>query len=89
VLGVFGVPGIDVGLLAGVQGALACGEPVEEGGGLGDLIAGELPTGRGDRFVRGAGPESGQDLPGGEALDELAMVGVGDRVEVGDEPALE
>jgi hypothetical protein len=37
----------------------------------------------------GAGTESGQDVPGGEALDELGSVGVGDRVEMGDEPALE
>jgi hypothetical protein len=36
-----------------------------------------------------AGTESGQDVPGGEALDELGSVGVGDRVEMGDEPALE
>jgi hypothetical protein len=35
------------------------------------------------------GPESGQDFPGSEALDELAVVGVGDGVEVGDEPAFE
>ncbi|MBV9163146.1 MAG: hypothetical protein JO281_16675, partial [Pseudonocardiales bacterium] len=77
VFGVLGVPGVDVGLLAGVQGVLVCGESVEEGGGWGDLIVGELSTGGGDRCVRGAGPESGQDFAGGEALDELGAVGVG------------
>jgi hypothetical protein len=53
------------------------------------VISLRYSTGGGDRFVRGAGPESGQDLPGGEALDELGALRVGDRVEVGDEPALE
>lgn len=40
-------------------------------------------------LIRGAGPKSGQDFPGGKPLDELGAVGVDDRVEVGDELALE
>ena len=56
---------------------------------MGDLLAGELSAGRGDRLALGAGAKSGQDFPGGEALDELAVVGVVDRVEVGDKPPLE
>jgi hypothetical protein len=86
---VFGVPGVDVGLLAGSQGVLVLREPVEEQRGLGDLFTGVSSAGRGDRFVRGAGSKSGQDVPGGEPLDELTVMGVGDGVEVGDEPAFE
>jgi hypothetical protein len=71
------------------QGVLALREPVEEGCGLGDLFTGVSSTGRGDRLIRDAGPKSGQDFPDGKPLDELAVVGVGDGVEVGDEPAFE
>lgn len=88
-LAVFGVPGVDVGLVARSQAALALCEPVEEGCGLGDSLTGVSPAGRGDRLIRGAGPKSGQDFPDGKPLDELAVVGVGDGVEVGDEPAFE
>lgn len=57
---VFGVPGVDVGLVAGSQGALALREPVEEHGGLFDLLTGESPAGGGDWCVRGAGPSLGR-----------------------------
>jgi hypothetical protein len=46
VLGVFGMPGIDVGLVAGAQAALPLREPVEEQRGLFDLVVGELAAGR-------------------------------------------
>ena len=64
-------------------------EPVEEHRGLDDLLAGEFPAGRSDRLIRGAGPKSGQDFPGGEPLDELGAIGVSDRVEVGEKPTFE
>jgi hypothetical protein len=41
VLIALGVPGVDVGLPAGFQGALMLGEPGEEQCGLLDLLAGE------------------------------------------------
>ncbi|MGH3856998.1 MAG: hypothetical protein ACRDR6_26665 [Pseudonocardiaceae bacterium] len=50
-LGVFGVPCVDVGLVAGSQGALSL---------LLDLLTGESPAGRGDRLVRGAGRSLGR-----------------------------
>jgi hypothetical protein len=89
VLGVFGVPCVDVGLVAGSHAALALCEPVEEHRGLGDLLAGEFSAGWGDRLVLGAGSKFGQDFPGGKPVDELGVSGVGDGVEVGDEPAFE
>jgi hypothetical protein len=76
-------------LVARLQGALALYQPVKESRGLFNLIAGELATGRGDRLILGAGPKSGQDFPGGEPLNDLAVVAVGERADVGDEPAFE
>jgi hypothetical protein len=76
-------------LVAGPQAVVVVGEPAQECGGLFDLVAGEVSAGRSDRLVPGAGSQSGQDFPGREALDELAMVAVTDRVEVGEEPAFE
>ena len=78
VLVVLGVPGVDVGLAAGRQGEAAVGEPLQEGGGVLDLVAGVAAAGRGDRLLLRAGAEPGQDFPGGEAADELGMAGVGD-----------
>jgi hypothetical protein len=45
VLAVLGVPGVDVGLAAGPQGAVVSGEPGEELGAQLDLLAGEAPVG--------------------------------------------
>lgn len=89
VLGVFGVPGIDVGLVAGAQAALPLGEPVEESRGLFNLVVGELAAGGADRLVLGAGSKSWQDLPGGEPLNDLGVVAVGECSDMGDEPAFE
>lgn len=54
VFGMFGVPCVNVGLVARLQGALALYQPVKESRGLFNLIAGELAAGRGDRLILGA-----------------------------------
>jgi hypothetical protein len=59
VVGVVGVPFVDVGLDAGPQATLTLCEPVEERRGLDDLFTGELSAGRGDWLIRGAGSKSG------------------------------
>lgn len=89
VLGVFSVPCIDVGLVAGAQAALPLYEPVEESRCLFNLVVGELAAGGADRLVRGAGSKSWQDLPGGEPLNDLGVVAVGECSDMGDEPAFE
>jgi hypothetical protein len=82
VLVVLGVPGVDVGLAAGGQGEAMPGKPSEERGGVFDLVAGVAAAGRSDRFFLCAGAEPRQDFPGGEAADELSVVGVGNAGEV-------
>lgn len=79
---VLGVPGVDVGLAAGGQGGALPGEPSEEGGGVFDLVAGMAAASRSDRFFLCPGAEPRQDFPGGEAADELSVVGVGNAGEV-------
>ena len=89
VLVVLDVPGIDVGLAAGGQGDVVLGEPLEEGRGVLDLVAGMAATGRGDRLLFGAGAKPRQNFPAGEAADELDVFRVGNLSEVADQPPLE
>src|SRR5664279_1747906 len=89
VFAVFDMPGVDVGLAAGGQGEAVLGEPLKEGRGGLDLVAGIAAAGRSDRLSLRAGAEPRQDFPSGEAADELGMVRVGDVSEMADQPPLE
>jgi len=63
--------------------------PLEEGGGVPDLLGGEAAAGRRDRLALGAGAEAGEDLPGSEPLDDLRVALVGDAGEVAGEPSFQ
>lgn len=86
---VLGVPPVDLGLAARVEGESVFGEPGQEAGGGLDLAAGEAAAGRDDRFVLGAFAHPGQDLPGRVSLDDPGVLGVADGGQVADQPALE
>jgi hypothetical protein len=86
---VLGVPDVDVGLPAGGQGQVACGEPPEEGRGRHDSVAGMTAAARGDRFPLGLGTQVRQDVPGGEASHDLDVVGVADVGEMAGQPPFE
>jgi len=89
VFAVFDMPGVDVGLAAGGQGEAVLGEPLKEGRGGLDQVAGMAAAGRSDRLSLRAGAEPRQDFPSGEAADELGMVRVSDVSEMADQPPLE
>jgi hypothetical protein len=81
---VFDVPGLDIGLGAVGERAAAAGEPGEQRGGLQDLFAGVVAAGRSSARDR----SPWQDVPGGEAAQDLGVVGIGAAGEVLVQPAL-
>ena len=89
VFAVLGVPGVDVDLAAGRQGAVPFGEPAEVAGGVFDLLGGEAADARRDVAPVRSGPEPGKDVPGREEPDRLGVAGVGDAGQVPGKPALE
>ncbi len=86
---VLGVPGVDVDLAAGRQGAVPLAEPAEEAGGVFDLLGGEAADAWRDVAPVRSGPEPGKDVPGREEPDRLGVAGVGDAGQVPGKPALE
>lgn len=78
VVGVLGVPGINVGLAAGREGAVPFTEPLQEGSRVLDLLGGEPSDAGGDVAPLGAGPQPGEDAPGRKEPDLLDVFGVGD-----------
>ncbi|MER6949209.1 hypothetical protein ABT294_34845 [Nonomuraea sp. NPDC000554] len=87
--GVLGDPCVEMRLTAAGQVEVPVGEPGQEAGGVDDLLAGVAPVGGRDELGLGDAAQAGQDLPGGEPADDLDVVGIGDVVEVVDEPALQ
>lgn len=82
VFGVLGVPGVDVDLAAGREGAVALTEPWQEGGSVLDLLGGEPPDAGCDVAPLGAGPQPKKDAPGREEPDRLDVLGIGDAGQV-------
>lgn len=77
-------------LLQGVSwGVSAGGEVGEEGGRGAELGAGAMVAVVADRPGLGDGSQVPQDVPGGEAVEQFAMLGLVDRVESAGEPLLE
>ncbi|MGI8313157.1 hypothetical protein [Saccharopolyspora hattusasensis] len=81
-----GMPGVDIGLPAITETRFAGGEPGEKRGGVPNLLPSERASGRGDGFALGAGPQPGQDVPGGEPADDLRVIGIGNGCKVVGEP---
>jgi hypothetical protein len=89
VFAVLGVPGVDVDLAAGRQGAVLLAEAAEEAGGVFDLLGGEAADAWRDVAPVRSGPEPGKDVPGREEPDRRGVAGVGDAGQVPGKPALE
>jgi hypothetical protein len=83
-----GVPVVEVGLADGAQRFAAFGEPGEEVDGPVDRLPGFVRR-RGPQLFSGrGGAEASQFVPGGEAADQLGMVGVRDGGQPGSEPSV-
>jgi hypothetical protein len=66
VLAVGGMPGVDVGLAELGWAAVACIQPGQEVLGLGELLAGEPSSRRGERPGSGFGAQPGELVPDAE-----------------------
>jgi hypothetical protein len=80
---------IEFGLAEVNKGAPAGGQFSEECGGLAQLAAAVDVAVRPDRCALGGVAQMAQDVPGGEAPEDLAVLQVGDRVEPLVQPLLE
>ncbi|MYU02207.1 MULTISPECIES: hypothetical protein [unclassified Streptomyces] len=72
------VPGVDIDLGAVGEGPSTLGEVAEEGNREVELVAGLLDLIAGEWAAVGQGLESTLDVPGGEELQELAVLGFSD-----------
>ncbi|MFE5038960.1 hypothetical protein [Streptomyces sp. NPDC056683] len=83
------MPGIEIGLGAGVQRDVPGGEPDQEGAGLGDLLTGFLRRAGAQRALGCLGAELAELVPGGEVLEHAGVFGVGGGGDALGEPPLE
>jgi hypothetical protein len=89
VFAALGIPGVDVDLAAGREGALPLVKPLQEGGRVLDLLGGESSDAGCDVAPLGAGPQSREDAPGRKEPDRLDVLAVGDAGQTPGKPALE
>ncbi|GAA2657667.1 hypothetical protein GCM10010307_72620 [Streptomyces vastus] len=87
--GVLGEPGVEVGLGALADGAVPLGEPGEEGGCLDEPGTGGGDGPGAEGTLGSGGPELAQQVPGGEAVQELAVFHVLNGVEPFGQPTFE
>ncbi|MET7906421.1 hypothetical protein ABZS86_35225 [Streptomyces sp. NPDC005355] len=83
------VPVVDIGLGAVGEGVSALSQVAEEGGGELKFVAGLLNLVAGERAAVGHGAEAAMDVPGGEELQEPAVLDVTDGRQFLGEPSLE
>lgn len=88
-LTVLDVPGVDMALTAGGEGKFLGCKPFQKLCCLFGLVVCVTAAGWGDRLWFGFGPQLGQQMPGGEAADDLRVVRIGNGGGVADQPALE